>query len=95
MADANGHCRSCGANCEGFCTIAQATCKAPNPAIFPDLSACMTACAGFADTPVYNASITSGNSFACRMYHLTAAAAVSVDAVFHCPQIQPVSDTCQ
>jgi hypothetical protein len=53
----------------------------------------MLDCGMFSTTPTYNASITSGNSFACRMYHLTAAA--GVDPVFHCPHIQLASATCQ
>jgi hypothetical protein len=80
-------------NCEGFCTIAQATCKGPTQ-VFATMPDCMTACAGFNPSPTYNASISSGDSYACRMWHLTAAA--SIDAVSHCPHIQPgaLSATC-
>ena len=51
----------------------------------------MTACAAFPTTPAYNAGVTGGDSFACRLYHLTAA---SGDPVTHCPHIKPTGGPC-
>jgi hypothetical protein len=78
----------CGMPCQGFCDIATAVC----PTQYPDSNSCMTACGGFATTPEYNATIMSGNSFACRMYHDTAAA---TDPTTHCPHIVTASAVCQ
>lgn len=80
--NADMHCRHagpggnalCGANCEGFCTIVQGACASQANPPYANLAACMTACAGYNQTPTYSAAVTSGNSFACRLYHATAAA---------------------
>jgi len=77
-------------NCDGFCTIALGACKGPNQA-WATMDACMVDCAMFNTSPPYNASISSGDSYACRMWHLTAA---SVDPVTHCPHTKLVSATC-
>jgi hypothetical protein len=82
----------CGDNCESFCTIALAKC----PTQYPTMNACTTACAGFAmNTARYNSTSTSGNSFACRMYHLSVAAIGAGSAATHCPHTQTTSATCQ
>ena len=60
----------CGGNCESFCTVALATCTGANQ-VYSSMSQCTAECATFNTSPAYNASITTGNSFACRMYHLT------------------------
>jgi hypothetical protein len=82
VGNANTHCRHggpggdglCGSNCEGFCTIVLGSCTAKFEQYGGNMSTCMTACAGFATTPPYVANAT-GNTFACRLYHATAAAA--------------------
>jgi hypothetical protein len=53
---------------------------------FTDVNACKTACAGFAPTPEVSATVTTGNNFACRIYHLTNAAAQTAAAMVdtHC-----------
>jgi hypothetical protein len=82
----------CGSNCEGFCTVALAKC----PAIFADMTACTTACGGFAsNTARYNSTVTSGNSFSCREYHLSVAATGPSQATTHCGHIAATSATCQ
>ena len=82
---------TCGSNCESFCTVAIAKCAGT----FTDLGACTTACAAFPTNAAhYNQSTTSGNSFACRMYHLSVAATDSTQATTHCPHITTVSATC-
>ena len=83
---------TCGSNCESFCAIAIAKCAGT----FADAAACTSACNGFAtNTAHYNSNTTSGNSFACRMYHLSVAATDATTATTHCPHITTVSSTCQ
>jgi hypothetical protein len=81
MTAADMHCRhagpggngACGADCEGFCTLVLDSCTDANVQFSGDMNTCMTACAGYATTPVYSSSVTMGNSFACRLYHATVA----------------------
>lgn len=71
----------CGDNCEGFCAIAIATCNGQ----WKDMAACMdpmTGCPAFNDMEKYDAKDASGDSLACRLYHLTVA---TQDAATHCP----------
>jgi hypothetical protein len=99
MSDAATHCThagpggagACGSNCDGFCAIATTACKTE----WPDMASCMTACGGFTDTAAYSAASTSGDSLACRLYHLTVAASSSDNAATHCPHTMAVSDTCK
>ncbi len=98
VANANTHCRHggpggdtlCGTNCEGFCTIVLGSCTAGNLQYGGSMSTCMTACAGYATTPIYVANAT-GNNFACRLYHATAAAALPGT---HCPHTGVTSAAC-
>ena len=64
--------------CATFCQDNLATCSGDN-AVFTDAATCETACAAW---PAGTAGDTSGNSLACRSYHLGAAAS---DAATHCP----------
>jgi len=80
----------CGNDCEGFCAVALHSCTGDN-SVYAAAAACMTECAGFATTPAYSTTTTSGNSFACRLYHLTAAAS---DAATHCDHIGLMSPVC-
>ncbi len=85
---------SCGSNCEGFCTVATAKCATQ----FATAGDCTTACTGFAmNTARYNSSTTSGNSYACRMYHLSVAATDATQAATHCAHTTTASapGTCQ
>lgn len=81
----------CGDNCEGFCTLALAACTGANEQ-YADLAACMTECAGFPDTEPYDVSDTSGDTLACRLYHLVTA---TLNPGVHCPHIVEASATCQ
>jgi hypothetical protein len=92
--DADMHCShagplgdgACGGDCESFCTIAVDLC----PAAYASMGMCMGACDGY--TPGdYSTASTSGDTLACRMYHLTAA---STDPVPHCTHIGSTSPTC-
>jgi hypothetical protein len=80
---------TCGMDCESFCAIADEICVDEN-AQFPE-GDCLAVCAAFADPVPFSSNVTSGDSFACRLYHLTAA---SNDPDFHCPHIVADSETC-
>lgn len=81
----------CGANCEGFCTLAMRACTGQPTPPYASISACMTTCAGFATTPPYDATQTAGNTFACRLYHATAA---STAPAIHCAHLGMSSPPC-
>jgi hypothetical protein len=87
----------CGDDCANFCAIATAVCGSQPTAPYADNAACLTACAGFADTTAvpYNTAATSGDSLACRMYHLSVASSDAASATTHCPHIAEVSPVCQ
>ena len=78
---------ACGSNCEGFCGIAGKYC----PEAWADTDACLTACAGFNTAERYDASDIAGDTFACRLYHLTAA---TIDPATHCGHIKGDSPVC-
>ena len=76
----------CGTSpCDDFCAAQTKVCGTDAaPAMvggmtitnrYPTLAACTTACAAFTKTPEASPSVTMGNTFACRIYHLTNAAA--------------------
>ena len=96
--DPAGHCRHagpsgdgvCGGNCESFCTIAMAICTGDN-AQWMLIDDCINDCQTYPIEPPYSTAATTGDSFACRMYHLTLA---STEAVPHCSHIGPVSMPC-
>ncbi len=71
----------CGDNCESWCTLEANVC----PSIYASTDDCMAACQTFPVLGSYNDTIPtqSGNSFECRLYHVTAAA--GIDAMLHCP----------
>ncbi|HEX3594142.1 MAG TPA: hypothetical protein VHU80_03545 [Polyangiaceae bacterium] len=71
----------CGDNCDSWCTIEAAIC----PTIYASNDDCLTACRTFPVLGTYNDTLPtqSGNSFECRLYHVTAAA--GIDPNFHCP----------
>ncbi len=80
----------CGGRCGAFCTLAMNLCPG-ELALWPDVSACVADCGAFPDDVPYNASVASGDSFACRIYHLTVA---SLDPNTHCPHIVTDSPVC-
>ena len=72
----------CGADpCTDFCTLDTKTCgtdAAPVTGVtnhYTDMAACMTACAGFDKTTAYSSAAPNKNTLACRINHLTNAAA--------------------
>jgi hypothetical protein len=77
----------CGASpCEDFCALQTKVCGTDASPVtgvtnrYPTLAACTAACATFTKTPEASPSVTSGNTFACRIYHLTNAAAQTAAA---------------
>jgi hypothetical protein len=72
----------CGTTCDAFCSAAVATCGTE----YADAAACSTACAGFAAGA---AGATSGDSLACRQYHVGLATTSSANADTHCPHAGP------
>lgn len=80
----------CGADCESFCVLAFNTCPgALSP--YPDSESCIAACEGFAPEPSYSAEVPDGDTFACRLRHLTLA---SLQPEIHCSHIAPESPVC-
>lgn len=88
---------TCGGNCESYCAIDIAACTGANAA-FTSVGDCTTACNAFPSATItnYNDMTTSGNTFACRMYHLSVAAtAGGASAATHCPHTKTASAPCQ
>jgi hypothetical protein len=83
----------CGDPCDSFCTIAQSVCTGNNQQ-YPSVSDCKTACALFPAPTRYTVPNATGNTYACRMYHLSLASVSASSAVTHCPHIAPVSAVC-
>lgn len=79
---------ACGSNCDGFCAIANEYC----PEVWQDNASCVVACMTFDTAEVYDANDVAGDSFACRLYHATAA---SLAPMTHCSHIKGDSPTCQ
>ena len=85
----------CGSDCESYCAIDLNACTGANAA-FATLGDCTTACASFPSlTTSYVDQSTSGNTFSCRMYHLSVAASSSANATTHCPHTKTASAPCQ
>lgn len=79
----------CGTSpCDDFCELQTKVCGTDaNPVAavaadhrYTDLNACKAACGGFTKTPEPSPTVQSGNTFACRVYHLTNAAAQTTAA---------------
>lgn len=98
LADAAGSCAAagpggdgrCGSDCDGLCTIVLDACTDANEA-YATAAECLAACGGFDDGEPYDATDTSGDTLACRLYHATVA---TIDPVTHCGHTLPVSATC-
>lgn len=80
----------CGNACDAFCAADAKICGTDAAPVtiggtevtnrYADAAACMAACTGFTKTPEASPTVTSGNTFACRIYHLTNAAAQTTAA---------------
>jgi hypothetical protein len=81
----------CGQRCEAFCAIALATCIGdagpPDSGPLASNAACMAECALWnATDPSTPSGPTTGNTLACREYHLRAANGTGpTSAQVHCP----------
>lgn len=93
----------CGTSaCDDFCAMEAKVCGTDaNPVAgvtnrYATTAACMTACAGFAKTPEASPNVVSGDNFACRIYHLTnAAAGAAPGADAHCGHtLSPATGAC-
>lgn len=86
----------CGTPCQGFCSIQAAACTGALDQGYGMDAACNTACTtAFGNSMgTYSATVTGGNSLACRLYHLTVAASSAANATLHCPHTATVSATC-
>lgn len=80
----------CGAECETFCGLAMGVCTDADEQ-WPDVPSCLADCMQFPTDVEYDASVVNGDSYACRMYHLTVAA---LDPGVHCPHIGLASPVC-
>jgi hypothetical protein len=104
-ANATAHCHhagpsggdgTCGMNCEGFCSVAMAVCTGAN-AQWNTADECNTDCTAFMFDPTNTFDVTndtSGNTYNCRLYHLTNAARDAASATTHCPHIVTASPVC-
>jgi hypothetical protein len=86
---------SCGTPCEAFCKVALGACTGNNVQ-YATADECNTECAKFTADPAntYDAADTSGDTFNCRMYHLTVAATDDTSASAHCSHIPAGSPVC-
>jgi hypothetical protein len=81
----------CGGACESFCTLAVVLCTDQHE-VWPNVEACAGDCVQFPSDPPYDATVLSGDSYACRLAHLTLAA---LQPEVHCDHIRPDSPTCE
>jgi hypothetical protein len=77
---------TCGAICEGFCTIMMPTCTASrtSPYYYPSTDACLTDCRGLHDNPPYtvaDGTLPDTNDAQCRLFHSNSAV---MDPDEHC-----------
>lgn len=94
----------CGDPCTDFCALEAKICgtnAAPVTGItnrYADTAACMSACTGFDKTVQYSPTVAAGNTFACRVYHLTNAASLSAMPAMantHCGHtLSPATGVC-
>jgi len=72
---------TCGSNCEAYCVVLEQVCGARFDDEFVGRADCNTQCGALADEVRFDASMNSGDSIQCRLWHLSAA---SVDPSTHC-----------
>lgn len=81
---------TCGADCESFCSVALTLCDG-DLSVFSGGEDCIATCEGFPTEPAYSANVPDGDSFACRLRHLTLA---SLQPEIHCSHIGSDSPVC-
>lgn len=95
-SDADMHCGHagplgggvCGTPCEGFCDLVDDLCDGAYT--MGGAGRCSTLCAAYPEGD-YSTASTSGNTLACRMYHLTVASNLPDP---HCDHVGAISSTC-
>ncbi len=85
-------------DCNYYCSTIMQVCNGPSTQQYVDDATCLAMCAGIPNDA--GAGITSGDSLACRMYHLSVAAQSAGSAATHCPHAGPYGygqcgDICQ
>lgn len=81
----------CGSNCESFCAIATSIC----PGEHPELGTCLETCTAWDATEPYDVGDATGDTFACRLYHLMVAATDDPSALTHCAHTLDASPPCK
>ena len=84
---------TCGAICDGFCTLMMPTCTEQRtaPYFFPTLDACLMTCRGLRDAPpftVADGTLPDENTAQCRLFHVTSAV---MDPDEHCEHAMGVT----
>lgn len=79
----------CGSDCESFCSLAASTCGDLSP--FAGSEDCVSQCEAFPNDVEYSAEVPDGDSYACRLRHLTLA---SLQPEIHCSHIATDSPVC-
>lgn len=81
---------TCGSPCESFCSLARDGCSGElSP--FTDTDDCIAQCESWNPEPRYFATVEGGDTYACRMHHLTLAA---LQPEIHCSHIGTDSPVC-
>lgn len=81
---------TCGGPCESFCSLAAVACT-DELSPFGSTDGCIAECESWNPEPRYLTTVQTGDSYACRMYHLTLAA---VQPAEHCSHIATDSPVC-
>lgn len=80
----------CGSECESFCSLAQNTCPGElSP--FANTEDCLSQCEAFPNDVEYFADVPDGDSYACRLRHLTLA---TLQPEIHCSHVGTDSPVC-
>ena len=80
----------CGSPCETFCAFQAEICTGANTQ-YATIQECLSECAMFPNDVEFSASVTTGDSLACRTYHLTVGAS---NPEVHCSHIVLDSPVC-
>jgi hypothetical protein len=84
---------TCGAICEGFCTLMMPTCTSARtaPYFFGSMDGCLSTCRALRDNPPYTVSdgaLPDSNDSQCRLFHATSAV---MDPEEHCEHAMGVT----
>lgn len=82
----------CGTWCAVYCQLASSVCTGAL-ALYPNDTACMTACAAINSSGVPTGGASTGDTLQCRIYHIGAGPILG-NTTLHCPHGLPVSAVC-